>query len=68
MKQKHIVLAFAASVLVTIAPPVAGQDVPLPAVVAQPETRDPDKPQKEGANAAEPAAQKVEKKAEQEGG
>ncbi len=64
MKQKHIVLAIVASVLVTIAPPVAGQDVPLPAAVAQPETKEPDKPEKEGANAAEPAAQKVEKKAE----
>jgi len=64
MKQKHIVLALMASVLVTIAPPVAGQDVPLPAAVAQPETKEPDKPEREGANAAEPAAQKAEKKAE----
>jgi phosphate-selective porin OprO/OprP len=64
MKQKHIVVGIAALVLVTVVSPVTGQEIPQPAVVVQPESKEPEKPGKEAAPPAEQAPQEIEKKAE----
>ena len=63
MKQKHIALGIAAYALMTIASPVAGQDVPQPAVVTQPESKDPERSAVEGEQPPEQPEKKTEKKA-----
>ena len=68
MKLKHIMLGVAAyAALLTVASPVAGQEVPQAAALAQRESKEPAKP--EGAKTAEPAPspedeKQVEKQAE----